>query len=83
MNWATEEDVVTAHVRIFDRLSNTDWHHSAWVEQNIISITDTKAHVAPTVRRFREDGSEIVTFELYILVKQHGRWGIKFRSSFL
>ena len=83
-NWATEKDVVTAHVRIFDRLSNTDWYHSEWLERNIISITDTKAHVATTVRRFREDGSEIVTFEsLYILTKQDGRWGIKFRSSFL
>lgn len=83
-NWATEEDVVFAHVRIFDRLSNTDWHHSEWVERDIINITDTKAHVATSVRRYREDGSEIVTFEsLYILVKQGGRWGIKFRSSFL
>ena len=27
-NWATEEDVVSAHVRLFDRLSNSDWHHS-------------------------------------------------------
>ena len=83
-NWATEEDVVSAHVRVFDRLSDTDWHHSEWVERDIISITDTKAHVATTVRRYREDGSEIVTFEsLYILIKQDGRWGIKFRSSFL
>ncbi|MEL0324267.1 MAG: hypothetical protein VXA00_07895, partial [Rhodospirillales bacterium] len=52
-NWATEEDVVSAHVRIFDRLSNTDWHHSEWVERDIINITDTKAHVATSVRRYR------------------------------
>ena len=46
--------------------------------------SDTKAHVATLVRRFRDDGSEIVTFEsLYILIKEEGRWGIKFRSSFL
>jgi len=83
-NWATRDDVVTAHIRIFDNLSNTDWHHSEWVEREIISITDTKAHVATSVRRFRDDGSEIVTFEsLYILIKVEGRWGIKFRSSFL
>ena len=62
-SWATEEDVVSAHVRIFDRLSNTDWHHSEWVERDIINITDTKAHVSTSVRRYREDGSEIVTFE--------------------
>ena|GEM_PF-201411 len=83
-NWETREDVVTAHIRIFGNLSNTDWHHSEWVEREIISISDAKAHVATTVRRFREDGSEIVTFEsLYILIKVEGRWGIKFRSSFL
>ena len=83
-SWDTREDVVTAHVRIFANLSNTDWHHSEWVEREIISISDTKAHVATTVRRFREDGSEIVTFEsLYVLIKEDGRWGIKFRSSFL
>ena len=46
--------------------------------------SDTKAHVATLVRRFRDDGSEIVTFEsLCILIKEKGRWGIKFRSSFL
>ena len=35
--------------------------------------SDTKAHVATLVRRFRDDGSEIVTFEsLYILIKKKG-----------
>lgn len=83
-NWETKEDVVTAHVRIFGNLVDTDWHHSEWVEREIISMSDTKAHVATLVRRFREDGSEMVTFEsLYILIKEEGRWGIKFRSSFL
>ena len=83
-SFSGSDPVVTAHIRIFDNLSDTDWHHSEWVEREIINITDTKAHVATRVRRFRDDGSEIVTFEsLYILIKVEERWGIKFRSSFL
>lgn len=83
-NWEEIEDVITAHVRIFSNLRDTDWHHSEWIERKLIGLTDTKAHIATTVGRFREDGSRIVSFEsLYILIKKDGRWGIKFRSSYL
>lgn len=83
-NWETIEDVVTAHKRIFRNLSETDWHHSEWIERKVIGITDKKAHVATRVGRFREDGSQIVNFEsLYILIKKDDQWGIKFRSSYL
>ena len=83
-NWEKIEDVITAHERIFRNLSETDWHHSEWIERKLIGLTDTKAHIATTVGRFREDGSQIVIFEsLYILIKKDGRWGIKFRSSYL
>ncbi len=83
-SWETREDVVVAHGRIFKNLNDSEWHHSDWLEREIISIDEGKAHVATRVGRFREDGSEIVSFKsLYILIKIEGRWGIKFRSSYL
>ena len=46
-NWATEEDVVFAHVRIFDRLSNTDWHHSEWVGEILLTSPTRKPTLQP------------------------------------
>ena len=83
-SWQTREDAIRDHRRLFERLPDTGWHRSEWLDRKIISITDTKVHVATRFRRLREDGSEIVTAEsLYVLTKVDGRWGIKLRSSHL
>lgn len=83
-SWQTREDAINAHKFIFKNLPSTGWYRSEWIDRNIISISDSKAHVATRFRRLREDGSEIVTAEsLYVLTKDNGRWGIKLRSSYL
>jgi len=83
-SWQTQEDAINVHKFLFKKLPSTGWHRSEWIEREIISINDSKAHVATRFRRLREDGSEIVVAEsLYVLTKVKGRWGIKLRSSYL
>jgi len=80
----TREDAISTHKFIFKNLPSTGWYRSEWLDRKIISISDSKAHVATRFRRLREDGSEIVATEsLYVLTKDNGRWGIKLRSSYL
>jgi hypothetical protein len=65
------------------RFAEMGWHHSAWQHRKIVHASDTKAHVDTKFTRYREDGTEIATFDsLYIFTKQGGRWGVKMRSSF-
>lgn len=59
------------------------WHHSKWERRRIISASADKVHVDTKFTRFREDGSQIGSYEsLYILTKENGRWGVKLRSSY-
>lgn len=83
-SWHAREDAINAHIFLFKNLPSTGWYKSEWLEREIISISDSKVHVATKFRRLREDGSEIVVAQsLYVLTKQEGRWGIKLRSSYL
>ena len=83
-SWQTREDAINAHKFLFKNLPGTGWYRSEWTDRKIISISDSKVHVATRFRRLREDGSEIVATEsLYVLTKVKGRWGIKLRSSYL
>ena len=64
-------------------LKKIGWHHSAWNHRNIVQASSEKVHVDTQYSRYREDGSLIANYEsLYILTKENGRWGIKFRSSY-
>jgi len=83
-SWQTREDAINVHKFLFKNLPSTGWYRSEWIDRKIISISDSKVHVATRFRRLREDGSEIVVTEsLYVLTKENGRWGIKLRSSYL
>lgn len=83
-SWETRDDATQIHYSIFENLPSTGWHRSEWAERKIISISESKVHVATKVRRLRENGSEIFVAEsLYVLTKVEGRWGIKLRSSYL
>ena len=83
-SWLTREDAINAHKFLFKNLPSTGWYRSEWTDRRIISLSDSKVHVATRFRRLREDGSEITAAEsLYVLTKDNGRWGIKLRSSYL
>lgn len=68
---------------VFIRLQQSGWHHSKWDHRNIIQASHDKVHVDTRFSRFRADGSLIGQFEsLYIVTKENGKWGVKFRSSY-
>lgn len=68
---------------VFIRLQQSGWHHSKWDHRNIIQGSDIKVHVDTRFSRYKADGSLIGTYEsLYIVTKENGRWGVKFRSSY-
>ncbi|EHQ24990.1 hypothetical protein [Mucilaginibacter paludis] len=69
--------------KVFGELQQQGWDHSKWDHRNIIQASGDKVHVDTEFSRYRKDGSLIGHYEsLYILTKENGRWGIKFRSSY-
>lgn len=60
----------------------SEWHHSAWLQREIVHLSATKVHVDTRFARYREDNSLIAAFNsLYIVTFENERWGIKLRSS--
>ncbi len=69
--------------KVFGELQKQGWDHSKWDHRNIVQASADKVHVDTEFIRYRADGSVIGHYEsLYILTKENGRWGIKFRSSY-
>jgi hypothetical protein len=69
--------------QVFGGLQKTGWDHSVWDHHNIVQASADKVHVDTRFSRYRADGSLIGHYEsLYILTKENGRWGVKFRSSY-
>ena len=68
---------------LFDALAETGWHHSAWLDRQVVQADDTKVHVVVEFARYRADGSELARYQsLYVVTFEGGRWGIRGRSSF-
>ncbi len=68
---------------VFIRLAQEGWNYSKWDHRNIIQAGPDKVHVDTRFSRYRKDGSLIGVYEsLYIVTKENGRWGVKFRSSY-
>ncbi|HEX8548959.1 MAG TPA: hypothetical protein VF691_18480 [Cytophagaceae bacterium] len=70
-------------IKVFGALQKTGWDHSKWDHRNIVQGSDDKVHVDTRFSRYKTDGSLIGTYEsLYIVTKENGKWGVKFRSSY-
>ena len=70
-------------VGMFDWLAAQGWHHSAWDHRKVIHASEDKVHFDTRFTRYREDGSEVGTYDsLYVVTKQAGHWGVQARSSF-
>lgn len=68
---------------MFEMLGATGWHHSAWIDREVIQADHEKVHIAVSFARYREDGSELARYEsLYVVTHDGEHWGIKGRSSF-
>lgn len=73
----------TLDTTVFVRLQQAGWDHSRWDHRNIVQGSDEKVHVDTRFSRYRKDGSLIGHYEsLYIVTKENGKWGVKFRSSY-
>lgn len=73
----------TLDTNVFIKLQQSGWHHSRWDHRNIVQASDDKVHVDTRFSRYRADSSLIGTYEsLYIVTKENGKWGVKFRSSY-
>ena len=69
--------------RVRTNLANIGWHHSVWTRREIVHCSDDKIHVDTQFTRYREDGSVIAVHDsLYVLTREHHRWGVKLRSSY-
>lgn len=69
--------------QVFGPLQKAGWDHSVWDHHNIVQASADKVHIDTRFSRYRADGSLIEHYEsLYILTKENGRWGVKFRSSY-
>lgn len=69
--------------KVFGELQKIGWDHSKWDHRNVVQASRDKIHVDTRFSRYRKDGSLIGHYEsLYILTKENGRWGVKFRSSY-
>jgi hypothetical protein len=64
------------------RALGPEWDHSQWGRIRVIHSSVDKVHVDTSFTRYRKDGSVISSYDsVYILTKEEGRWGVKFRSS--
>ena len=67
----------------FRARAGDDWARSSWDERTPIHVGPDKVHLKVEFSRWRGDGSLIVRHQtIYIVTRQHGRWGIQARSSF-
>jgi len=68
---------------MFSRGALADWDHSAWERRAIIHAGADKVHIDTRFTRYRQDGSVMGGFDsIYVVTREHGRWGVKARSSF-
>ena len=59
------------------------WDHSEWDDIEAVQVAENGVNVAMTFSRYNADDEVISTFNtLYLVTNEHGRWGIRSRSSF-
>ena len=82
--WETSEGVAALEENVTRALKAEGWHTSEARSIEPVQVGPAKVHLANRMSRLREDGTEYNTFDtLWIFTKFDGRWGVRFRSSFL
>ena len=78
--WDTKEEY--SSVDIFDRLTSTGWHHSAWLSRKVILVSEDKVHISTVFQRYDENNNPLKQYQsLYIVTNKDGHWGVQARSS--
>ena len=80
----TPEEFAEVSRRGQSQLEAEGWHHTSTASVEVVQEGPDKAHAALMNHRCHADGSVYHEFDtLWIITKQDGHWGVKFRSSFL
>ena len=78
--WDTKEEY--SSVNIFDRLTSTGWHHSAWLSRKVILVSEDKVHISTVFQRYDKSNNPLKQYQsLYIVTNKDGHWGVQARSS--
>jgi len=78
--WNTKEEY--SSIDIFERLSSTGWHHSAWLSRKVILVSKNKVHISTIFERYDENNNPLKKYQsLYIVTNKDGHWGVQARSS--
>ena len=78
--WNTKEEY--SSIDIFERLSSTGWHHSAWLSRKVILVSKNKVHISTIFKRYDENNNPLKQYQsLYIVTNKDGHWGVQARSS--
>lgn len=78
--WNTKEEY--SSIDIFERLSSTGWHHSAWLSRKVILVSENKVHISTIFERYDENNNPLKQYQsLYIVTNKDGHWGVQARSS--
>jgi len=78
--WNTKEEY--SSIDIFERLSSTGWHHSAWLSRKVILVSKNKVHISTIFERYDENNNPLKQYQsLYIVTNKDGHWGVQARSS--
>ena len=78
--WDTKEEY--SSVDIFDRLTSTGWHHSAWLSRKVILVSEDIVHISTVFQRYDENNNPLKQYQsLYIVTNKDGHWGVQARSS--
>lgn len=78
--WNTKEEY--SSIDIFERLSSTGWHHSAWLSRKVILVSENKVHISTIFQRYDENNNPLKQYQsLYIVTNKDGHWGVQARSS--
>ena len=82
--WETPADYRAVQKENTRRLKEEGWHHTASLSITPVQVGVDKVHLTIRQSRQHEDGTEYNGFDTFwIFTRLNGRWGVRFRSSFL
>ena len=82
--WQTQNDWLEKESQQTKRLEDEGWHHTTTVSIEAAQANEEKVHLIIRQSRRNKDDEEYLAFDtLWIFTNEDGKWGAKFRSSFV
>lgn len=81
--WNSRDDQIVRHDGMTERLRSEDWIQTVTSDLRAVQEGPDKVHLAMTQHRRNREGRNYNIFDtLWIFTREHGKWGVRFRSSF-